>query len=81
MAVVTLEVMVDTQSLAAQLYARLPRYITLDQPEKNILLITASVRAFRELYLEHGDLKIVKAITSFLLKRHPLFFCCGSGTS
>ena len=74
MAVITLEVMVDKESLALQLFAQLPRYITVDRTEKTILIITASVRAFRELFLEHGDLKIVKAITGFLLQRHPLFF-------
>lgn len=74
MAVVTLEVIVEKESIAAQLFKGLPRYLNIDMLEKNILLITASVRAFRELYLEHANLKIVKAITAFLLKRHPLFF-------
>ena len=74
MAAITLEVMVEKESLASQLFARLPKYITVDRPEKTVLLISGSVRAFRELYLEHSDLKIVKAITSFLLQRHPLFF-------
>jgi thymidylate synthase (FAD) len=74
MAVVTLEVIVEKDSIAGQLFNSLPRYLNIDLLEKNILLITASVRAFRELYLEHGNLKIVKAITAFLLKRHSLFF-------
>lgn len=74
MAVVTLEVIVDKESVATQLFKAMPRYLNIDILEKNILLITASVRAFRELYLEHANLKIVKAITAFLLERHPLFF-------
>lgn len=74
MAVITLEVIVEKESLAAQLFKALPRYLKIDLLEKNILLITGSVRAFRELYLEHGNLKIVKAMTAFLLKRHALFF-------
>lgn len=74
MAVVTLEVIVDKESIATQLFNTFPKYLTIDLLEKRILLITASVRAFRELYVEHGNLKIVKAITGFLLQRHPLFF-------
>ncbi|MEN8256765.1 MAG: FAD-dependent thymidylate synthase [Thermodesulfobacteriota bacterium] len=74
MAVVTLEVIVEKESLASQLFKAQPKFLNVDLLEKNILLITASVRAFRELYLDHGNIKIVKAITAFLLKRHPLFF-------
>ncbi|PLX50180.1 MAG: FAD-dependent thymidylate synthase [Desulfobulbaceae bacterium] len=74
MAVLTLEVIVEKESLAGQLFKALPRFLNIDVLEKNILLITASVRAFRELYLEHGNLKIVKAITAYLLQRHALFF-------
>lgn len=74
MAVITLEVIVEKESLATQLYKALPKFLNIDQLEKNILLITASVRAFRELYLAHGNLKIVKAITAYLLQRHPLLF-------
>lgn len=74
MAVLTLEVIVEKESLAGQLFKALPRFLNIDILEKNILLITASVRAFRELYLEHGNLKIVKAITAYLLQRHALFF-------
>jgi thymidylate synthase (FAD) len=38
------------------------------------MLITGSVRAFRELYKEHGNVKLIKAITSYLVDKHPLFF-------
>ncbi len=74
MAVLTLEVMVDKENIAAKLYNVLPKYLTIDTLDKNILLVTSSVRGFRELYLDHGNLKIVKAITAYLLQHHPLFF-------
>ena len=73
MAVVTLEVMVEKESIVAKLYAVLPKYLTIDRLEKNILLITASMRGFRELYMAHGNLKIVKAMTGYLLQHHGLF--------
>lgn len=74
MAVITLEVMVEKENIARKLYAVLPKYLTIDSPEKNILLITASMRGFRELYLNHSNLKIVKAMTGYLLQHHRLFF-------
>lgn len=74
MAVVTLEVMVEKESIAAKLHAVLPKYLTIDKLEKNIFLITASMRGFRELYIDHGNLKIVKSMTSYLLQHHGLFF-------
>lgn len=36
--------------------------------------MTGSVRAYRELYKEHGNVKLIKAITGYLNDRHPLFF-------
>lgn len=74
MAVLTLKVEVDSESIISQLYGALPRYLHLDRLEKKILIISGSVRAFRELYLNHPSLKIVKGITSFLADKHPLFF-------
>ncbi len=74
MAVVTIEVMVEKESIAAKLYEVLPKYLTIDKIDKNILLITASMRGFRELYMNYSHLKIVKAITSYLLQHHELFF-------
>lgn len=74
MAVLTLKISIDSESLVAQLYSVLPRYLQIDKIEKKTLLISGSVRAFRELFLGHGNLKIVKGITHFLAERHPLFF-------
>jgi len=74
MAVLTLKVEVDSESIASQLYGALPRYLQVDRLEKKVLLLSGSVRAFRELFLNHPTLKIVKGITSYLAERHPLFF-------
>jgi len=74
MAVLTLKVEVDSESIASQLYGALPRYLQVDRLEKKVLLLSGSVRAFRELFLNHPTLKIVKGITSYLADRHPLFF-------
>ncbi len=74
MAVLTLKVEFDTESYAVQLFAVLPKYLQIDRIEKKTLLISGSVRAFRELFQGHGKLKIVKSITHFLAEQHPLFF-------
>jgi len=36
--------------------------------------VTGSVRTYRELYKEHSNVKLIKAITSYLAEKHPLFF-------
>jgi len=42
--------------------------------EKKELLITGSIRAFRELYKSNPTVKMVKAIAENLSRRHPLFY-------
>lgn len=74
MAVLTLRVELDSESIIAPLFAALPRYLQIDRLEKKTLLISGSVRAFRELFQGHATLKIVKGITQFLVEAHPLFF-------
>ncbi|OKY75183.1 MAG: FAD-dependent thymidylate synthase [Desulfobulbaceae bacterium DB1] len=74
MAVLTVKVEVDQDSLIAQLFAVLPKYLQIDRPEKKTLVVTGSVRAYRELFQNSGNLKIVKGITQHLAGRHPLFF-------
>jgi len=74
MAVVTLKVTIGSETAAAQFFAVLPRFLQVDRLGKRELLISGSVRAFRELYQDHGGGKLVKAITGFLAQRHPLFF-------
>jgi thymidylate synthase (FAD) len=74
MAVLTLRVYYDSESVASQLYNLLPKFLLIDRVDKKELLITASVRAFRELYLSNPTVKMVKAITEFLARKHPLFY-------
>ena len=74
MAVITIKIEIDSEKLATQFFNCQPKFFHIDRPAKNELLITGSVRAYRELYREHGNIKLVKAITAFLAGKHPLFF-------
>jgi thymidylate synthase (FAD) len=74
MAVITLKIGIDSETLASRFFNCQPKFIQIDRPSKNELLLTGSVRAYRELYGENGSVKLVKAIASFLAERYPLFF-------
>lgn len=74
MAALTLRVEVDSESLISQFLNVIPRFIQFDRLEKKVLLISGTVRAFRELYRDSGNGKLIKAITGFLAQQHPLFF-------
>ncbi|MCF6290615.1 MAG: FAD-dependent thymidylate synthase [Desulfobacterales bacterium] len=74
MGVLTLRVACGDPDRVDGLYRTLPRYLVIDETGSGILLISGSVRAFRELYMFHGKVELVRAITGFLAGRHPLFF-------
>jgi len=74
MAVLTLQIDYDSKSVAERFFEGIPKYFAIDQIDKQRLLITGSVRAFRELYKEHATQKMAKAIAAFLGERYPLFF-------
>lgn len=74
MAVCTIKVTLDTRTMVERFLETMPRFLAVTQLAKDVLLITASVRAFRELYISHPTLKMVKGITKFLAERTPLFF-------
>lgn len=74
MAALTLQVEVDSESLITQFLGVIPRYIQFDRLEKKVLLITGTVRAFRELYRDFAKIKLIKAIAGYLAQNHPLFF-------
>ncbi|OGR03465.1 MAG: thymidylate synthase complementing protein ThyX [Deltaproteobacteria bacterium RIFOXYD12_FULL_50_9] len=74
MGVLTLEVEIESDSLAMQLFETIPKYLHIDRLDKKKLLITGSVRAFREIYMANPTLKLVKAMTLFLNDRNPQFF-------
>lgn len=74
MGALTLKVTIDSETLATQFFSVIPKYFQIDRLDKQVLLITGTVRAFRELYQNHGSVKMVKAISNFLAGRNPLFF-------
>ncbi len=74
MAVITLKIQIDSETLATQFFNCQPKFVHVDRPAKNELLVTGSVRTYRELYKEHSNVKLIKAITSYLAEKHPLFF-------
>jgi thymidylate synthase (FAD) len=74
MAVLTLKIKYDTESIASKFFNLMPKYLIVDKIEKKELLITGSIRAFRELYQSNSTVKMVKAIAEYLSRRHPLFY-------
>ena len=81
MAALTLRVYCETEAIIDQFLAAQPKYLQVDRPEKKekMLLISGTVRAFREIYQNCGNTKLVKGMTAFLAQRHPLFFFDLSG--
>ncbi len=74
MGVVTLDVRCDSAKPITDLFFRQPRYLQIDQQGDNRLLLTGSIRAFREMRLFHPQDHISTAIALFLHARHPYFF-------
>jgi len=74
MAVFTLRVVYNSESVANQFFNLMPKFLLVDKVEKGELLMTGSVRAFRELYQANPTVKMVKAITELLARKHPLFY-------
>jgi len=74
MGVLTVKVSYSDPQLLTQLMATQPRYLHIDSLDSETLLITGSVRAFREMLIFHPHCVLVKAIAAFLAARHPYFF-------
>lgn len=74
MAVCTIKVTIDNRSVMERFFECLPKFLAVSVLEKNVLLITGSVRAFRELHMSHATVKMVKGITKYLAERSPIFF-------
>ncbi len=74
MAVLTIKVVVDQQSYLVNFFEVVPRYFAIDIIDRNTLLMTGSVRAFRELFMANPTVKLVKGITAYLGGRYPLFY-------
>ena len=73
MGVVTLQVDCADSGQVTELFLTQPRYLHIDR-DNNRLLITGSVRAFRELLMFHPDCVVVNAMCAFLNTHHPYFF-------
>ena len=71
MAVLTLRVLYDSESVASQFFNLIPKFLQIDRVAKKELLITGSVRGFRELYQSNPSVKMVKAITELLARIDP----------
>ena len=74
MGVVTVKVSYTNPDLLTELMAKQPRYLHIDSLDNQTLLITGSVRAFREMLIFHPNCIMVKAMAAFLAARHPYFF-------
>lgn len=74
MAALSLKVEIDSESLVTQFLAVIPKYLQIDRLEKKVLLISGTVRAFRELARDYGKVKLVKGLAGFLAGAYPLFF-------
>lgn len=74
MAALSVKVTIDSESLATQLFSTLPKFLFIGWLKKKVLLITGTVRGFRELYQNNPKVKLVKGVTGYLAQKHPLFF-------
>ncbi len=74
MAVVTLRVACTTTEPITALFFCQPKFLQIDRTEERQLLITGSIRAFREMFLAFPNDRITRAIALRLAERHPYFF-------
>ncbi len=74
MGAVTLKVANAGPELLAELFATQPRYLHIDSLDEATLLVSGSVRAFREMQIFHPDCTLVKSMTECLASHHPYFF-------
>lgn len=74
MAALTLKMTGAGDEQVAALMATQPKYLIIDRLSGGELLISGTIRAFREMYQFHSGIELVKAVTGFLAKNHSLFF-------
>jgi thymidylate synthase (FAD) len=74
MGVATLIVTSTTPDAIQEFYYLQPKFLQIDRLEPCKLLITGSIRAFREMLLFHPEDGISQTIAGFLNRRHPYFF-------
>jgi thymidylate synthase (FAD) len=74
MGVATLRLEFDAESLAHKFLATQPKFVQIDRPGKGEMLITASMRGYREMFKGNPTDKLIKAMVGYLGNRHSLFF-------
>ena len=74
MGVVSLEVDYESTDQKNAFFYTQPRFIQIDEINDTRMLITGSIRAFRELLISHPKNEIVAAMGVFLHASHPYFF-------
>lgn len=73
MGVVTLKVSCKYEQQITELFLLQPRYLHIDR-DANSLLITGSIRSFRELLKFYPENTVIQTTCSFLNRRYPYFF-------
>ncbi len=51
-----------------------PKYLNIGTEPGNQLLVTGSIRGYREMFVNHKQNEVTRALTDFLARRHPYFF-------
>jgi len=74
MGALSLKITNSNQALLTELFATQPRYLQIDSPDETTLLVSGSVRAFREMLIFHPKCKLVNSMAAFLSEHHPYFF-------
>jgi thymidylate synthase (FAD) len=74
MGVLSLKISGSNSGLLAELYATQPKYLHIDSLDDSTILISGSVRAFREMLIFHPQCGLVNSMAAFLAERHPYFF-------
>lgn len=72
MAVATLDITCSTERLA-QLYACQPKYLIIDKTSSGCI-VTGSIRAFREIAVQHGGNQLVNDMLLVLFEKTPYLF-------
>ncbi|PID72774.1 MAG: FAD-dependent thymidylate synthase [Desulfobulbus propionicus] len=74
MGVVTFRVYGATQKQIDALFFCQPKYMHIEVEQDNTLLVTASIRSYKEFYVNNQDNEIGQALIIFLAARHPYFY-------
>ncbi len=74
MGVVTLKVHCADIAPIHDFHLQQPKFFQIDLLDNHVLILTGSIRSFREMITFHPQCQVVQACTSFLSQKHPYFF-------